>query len=225
MSNLRSLLLKPLTVGFFLLVLSTVVLAQHYQQTNLVSNVPGRASVTDPNLVNSWGLVHGSGTPWWVADNGAGVSTLYNGSGQIVPLVVAIPAASGKGTGAPTGVVFNGNPHEFLLAPETPALFIFATEDGTISAAATLSFMILASTVWEFPRNFSMTISFPQALLRSTFKELDLIFTSPMPSKMRQNTMTYTAQVWAMSTFSALEATCYSGFNTEYGLTVRGVLH
>jgi len=126
--------LKPLTIGFSVLLFSSVVLAQHYQQTNLVSNVPGRAAVTDPNLVNSWGLVHGPGTPWWVADNGTGLSTLYDGAGHILPLVVRIPTASGTGTGNPTGIVFNGNPHEFLITPGNRAFFIFVTEDGTISA-------------------------------------------------------------------------------------------
>jgi len=28
--------------------------AQHYLQTNLVSDVPGLATTTDPNLVNAW---------------------------------------------------------------------------------------------------------------------------------------------------------------------------
>jgi uncharacterized protein (TIGR03118 family) len=134
MSKLRSVFLKPLTVGFSLAVFSTVVLAQHYQQTNLVSNVPGRAQVTDPNLVNSWGLVRGSLTPWWVADNGTGLSTLYDGSGNILSLVVTVSGASDKAAGNPTGIVFNGNPNEFLLAPKTPSLFIFVAEDGTISA-------------------------------------------------------------------------------------------
>src|SRR6266567_2024017 len=138
MSNSRSLFLKPLTIGFSVLLFSSVVLAQHYQQTNLVSNVPGRAVFSDPNLVNSWGLVHGPGTPWWVADNGTGKSTLYsiiNGVTQIVPLVVNIPAPKGqKGSGTPTGIVFNGNPSVFLIAPGKQAIFIFVTEDGTIAA-------------------------------------------------------------------------------------------
>jgi hypothetical protein len=90
MSNLRFAFLKPVTLGFSLLTLSALGLAQHYEQTNLVSDVPGRAQVTDSNLVNSWGLVRGPGTPWWVADNGTGVSTLYDGAGNIVPLVVTI---------------------------------------------------------------------------------------------------------------------------------------
>ena len=61
----------------------TLAWAQHYQQTNLVSNVPvtPAASVTDPNLQNAWGLVHGPTSPWWIANNAGGTSTLYNTSG------------------------------------------------------------------------------------------------------------------------------------------------
>ena len=52
----------------------------HYAQRNLVSDVPGAAELTDPNLVNAWGLAFGPTTPAWVADNGTDVSTLYSGA-------------------------------------------------------------------------------------------------------------------------------------------------
>jgi uncharacterized protein (TIGR03118 family) len=113
--------------------------AQHYKQTNLVSNVSSAAPVMDPNLQNAWGLVHGPTTPWWVSNNASGTSTLYTGAGQIVALPtptggVTIPnAPSQPAPGSPTGVMFNGSPTDFLLAPKAPAFFIFATEDGTIS--------------------------------------------------------------------------------------------
>src|SRR3982074_1291555 len=71
-----------------MLCLSTDALAQRFQQTNLVSDVPGLAPTTDPNLVNPWGLARSATSPWWVADNHTGVSTLYTGAGAIVPLVV-----------------------------------------------------------------------------------------------------------------------------------------
>jgi uncharacterized protein (TIGR03118 family) len=105
---------------------------QHYTQTNLVSDMPGVAATTDPNLVNAWGMSRGSTTPWWVSDNGMGVATLYTGTGTPVPLVVTIPGAESGQTGTPTGQVFNGTT-DFNLAPGTSAKFIFATEDGTIS--------------------------------------------------------------------------------------------
>lgn len=103
---------------------------QHYKQTNLVSD-----TTNDANIVNGWGMSRGTGTPWWISDNGTGKSTLYTGTGAIAPLVVTIPSGDPKKnpTGTPTGQVFNGT-SDFELAPKSPALFIFATEDGTISA-------------------------------------------------------------------------------------------
>ena len=70
-----------------------------FGQTNLVSDIPGLAKVTDPRLVNAWGVSESSGSPFWISDNGAGLSTLYSvpGSGPPsvtkVPLTVAIPGA------------------------------------------------------------------------------------------------------------------------------------
>jgi hypothetical protein len=66
-----------------------------YQQTNLISDIPGVARITDPNLVNPWGQAASATSPLWVADNGSNVSTLYSGGvkGSIpsmVPLVVSI---------------------------------------------------------------------------------------------------------------------------------------
>ncbi len=78
--------------------------ARHYQQTNLVSDVPGLAAVTDPHLVNAWGLSRSATSPWWVADNGTGLSTLYNGAGAIQALVVTVPNIPGAtDPSAPTG--------------------------------------------------------------------------------------------------------------------------
>ncbi|HEY3704429.1 MAG TPA: TIGR03118 family protein [Terracidiphilus sp.] len=123
----------PIAAG--LLCLSAGLAAQptqHYAQTNLVSDQPGMAAATDPNLVNAWGMSRGTATPWWVSDNGMGVTTLYTGTGSIVPLVVTIPGAESGQSGTPTGQVFNGTT-DFNLASGAPAKFIFATEDGTIS--------------------------------------------------------------------------------------------
>ena len=91
---------------------------------NLVSDGAVPADHTDPNLVNGWGITRGPTTPWWVADNGTDVSTLYRGDGTIVPLVVSVP-------GGPTGTVFN-NTSSFVLRGIAPARFLFATEAGTI---------------------------------------------------------------------------------------------
>ena len=89
---------------------------QHYQQTNLVSDEAGLAKATDPQLVNPWGLARSGTSPWWVADNGTGVSTIYNGAGAIQALVVTVPTApGGPNPSAPTGIVSNGSTTDFLL--------------------------------------------------------------------------------------------------------------
>jgi len=109
-----------------------------YQQTNLVSDLPGVAAVTDPHLVNAWGMSHSPTSPWWISDNGAGVSTLYNGSGTPAALVVTIPPPAGSPAGTiatPTGNVFNST-SSFVVTKDGKSgrpNFIFATEDGTIS--------------------------------------------------------------------------------------------
>jgi uncharacterized protein (TIGR03118 family) len=124
-------------------------------QTNLVSDLPGVAAVQDANLVNPWGISESSGSPFWISDNNAGVSTLYSVPGanntpvSINKLVVSIPAPGDPfgASGTPTGTVFNidggsaggfkvsgfTNPTTGTPAPTSaPAIFLFATEDGTI---------------------------------------------------------------------------------------------
>src|SRR5271157_1230598 len=100
-----------------------------FAQHNLVSDIPGFAYLTDPNLVNPWGVSFSPTSPFWVSDNGTGVSTLYTAAPSKVPLTVTIPPPAGGTSSAPTGQVFNSNPANF-----SGAHFIFATEDGTISS-------------------------------------------------------------------------------------------
>lgn len=110
-----------------------------YVQTNLVSDGAIPANVTDPNLVNAWGIAFFPGGPFWINDNGKGMSTLYLGDGTPFSLLpsVTIPPPNGSPAGttsAPTGIVFNSSLGFNLPSSSTPALFIFDTEDGTISA-------------------------------------------------------------------------------------------
>jgi uncharacterized protein (TIGR03118 family) len=137
---------KPsVALGLALLLLPGLAVAQHYTQTNLVSNT-GNAPLTDPNLQNAWGLVASpTGSPWWVSNNAGGTSTLYSidpttGAASLVPInpapneFVKVPGApqTPPVPGSPTGIMFNGSPTDFLLAPGAPALFLFVTEDGTV---------------------------------------------------------------------------------------------
>lgn len=110
-----------------------------YRQTNLVSDVSnppgGPARHMDRNLVNPWGIATGPTTPIWISDNNAGVSTVYNGDGQTQRPPVTIPAPGSPTGGTPTGVVFNPT-DDFSVSAHSKtgkAVFIFATEDGTIA--------------------------------------------------------------------------------------------
>jgi len=73
----RSLLLFGLLMR---LTISSALWAQQagYSQTNLVSNVSGVATATDPQLSNPWGISVLPGQDFWIADNNSGVSTLYD---------------------------------------------------------------------------------------------------------------------------------------------------
>ena len=92
-----------------------------YVETNLVSNIPGLAGNTDANLVNPWGISSTPTSPFWVSDNGTGLTTLYNSVGTPQSLVVTIP------NGAPTGQVFNST------AAFNGDLFLFSSESGVIT--------------------------------------------------------------------------------------------
>jgi uncharacterized protein (TIGR03118 family) len=120
--------------------------ANKYVQTDLVSDIPGLAAVTDPNLLNPWGIAFFPGqSPFWINGNNAGLSFLYDGMGVPFPGLasVIIPAPTSPTGGTPTGIIANffvGN--AAFLIPDPihtgqnfgPALFIFDTEDGTIEA-------------------------------------------------------------------------------------------
>src|SRR5436305_12585499 len=116
--------------------LTTFANADTYSWTNFQSDIAGVAQHVDPNLVNPWGMSVSTGGTIWVSDNGTGVSTLYHQDGTAVSLVVEIPtAARNREGGNPTGQVFNDT--EFFQVTKNgnsaPAIFIFVSEDGSIS--------------------------------------------------------------------------------------------
>ncbi|MFM0140012.1 TIGR03118 family protein [Caballeronia grimmiae] len=133
----------------------TTVHAGHddaYVVTPLVSNVAGSAPKVDGVLQNAWGIAFSpAGSPFWVSDNATGCSTLYDGEGTKVPLQVAIPLPGNvipasacrpayhnnpknPAPAAPTGIVWNASSAFLVPGTTIPAAFIFATEDGTLSA-------------------------------------------------------------------------------------------
>ncbi|GAC1305719.1 MAG: TIGR03118 family protein [Steroidobacteraceae bacterium] len=108
-----------------------------YSVHNLVSDGAVPADHIDPNLKNPWGLVFGPTSPSWIANNGTGTSTLYDGAGAIIPLVVKIPPGS-REPGNPTGIVFNAT-DDFKVsegALSGASVFIFAGENGTLNGWA-----------------------------------------------------------------------------------------
>jgi len=106
--------------------------ATTYYQTNLVSDIPGLAARTDPNLVNPWGISSSAASPFWVSDAGAGKSTLYNTAGVPQALVVTIPPPSGGNFSGPTGQVFNSTGSGFAVNGQ-PSTFLFSTLSGTVA--------------------------------------------------------------------------------------------
>src|SRR2546428_7220569 len=115
------------------------LLSVTFTQTNLVSDVPGMAGATDANLVNPWGMTVGLNGGVWVAENGTGKATAFDGTGQALPSgspqVVSVPSPDGIGLSSPTGVATNAT-GGFVIssgANAGPSSELFYTEDGTIA--------------------------------------------------------------------------------------------
>ncbi len=122
------------------LLLPTFSSAQKYHRTDLTTNssTVSNAPNVDDQLLNAWGMSRSSGGPWWISDNGSGLTTVYDGSGKpfvpggsTQPLVVKIATPDGTGKATPTGTVFN--PTSGFQVGGGKAIFLFVTEDGTIS--------------------------------------------------------------------------------------------
>ncbi len=123
--------LRIITLCAGAVVLSTTLTAPAQAATNtkfdvvnVVSDIKGKAAVTDPKLVNPWGLAMGK--TLWVSNTGTGSATVYSGAGQKEATEVAIPG------GAPTGQVFNSSGEGFTVKGK-PASFIFSSPSGAIS--------------------------------------------------------------------------------------------
>jgi uncharacterized protein (TIGR03118 family) len=114
--------------GFGAVINNASVADAAYVQTNLVSDISGLAELTDPALQNPWGVAETTTSPFWVSDQGSGESTLYTVHGTNVvsesALTVTSPGPTGQVANTTSGFVVNGS----------PAAFIFANLNGTISA-------------------------------------------------------------------------------------------
>ena len=119
--------------------LLAVASSAQYMRMDLNSNQSGVAPNINPQLINAWGIVQLGTSPIWLSDNGSGLSTLYNGTGKQLGLIVVVPGFDGA-QGTPTGVVGNtGGTTDFMFTNSANgksgrAIFIFATLDGAIVA-------------------------------------------------------------------------------------------
>jgi uncharacterized protein (TIGR03118 family) len=114
-----------------------------FVQVNLVSDIPGLATITDPELVNPWGVSHSTTSPFWSSNQGTNTATLYmvtdNTTVSKVPIngngIVNIPVTA-NGPQGPTGQVNNTNTLSFPVSGGDggSAHFIFANLNGNISA-------------------------------------------------------------------------------------------
>ena len=114
-----------------------------FVQHNLVSDITGMADHLDPCLINPWGIVATSTSPFWLSLNGSGLSGIYDGNGNVNALIVGVPGPAGTATpgqqcrstafgpGAPSGIIVNDT-MAFLIGG-TPATFIFSSEQGVIA--------------------------------------------------------------------------------------------
>lgn len=128
--------------------LSLPAAAQLFTITRLDSDIDNVGSQpTDPDLVNPWGIVASSTSPWWVSDNGTGKLTLYDGNGVKQGLVVNVPQWDNSPGGNPSGQIFNGT-QDFKLSNNRPATFIVSTEDGTIQGWNGGSTTLIAVNGW-----------------------------------------------------------------------------
>jgi uncharacterized protein (TIGR03118 family) len=133
-----------------------------YFQNNIVSDVPGMAAVTDPNLQNPWGMSFSATSPFWFSDQASVPPTavLHDGFGNPTNLIVTIPTLPGTvagpppvclaACGGPTGTVFANIAGNFVLKDGSPATFLFDTLDGQIvgwnSAAGTVALNAATTT-------------------------------------------------------------------------------
>src|SRR6266478_5029024 len=104
-----------------------------YKQTNLVSDTAGMAANTDAKLVNPWGIAFVPGHPFWISDNNSGFTTLYDQNGALNGSFTVPPPNGSSNPATPTGIVAPPSGVTFNVNGQ-PGIFIFDTEDGTISA-------------------------------------------------------------------------------------------
>jgi uncharacterized protein (TIGR03118 family) len=139
-SSFQAVILTTVAIGALCAGVETA--QAQFKQTNLASDVGGIAAITDPNLVNTWGVAAIPGkSPFWIDNQGTGTSSLFavTGRTQIAPVNLNMVAGTnfaaipgGGPVSGPTGIVANSG-MSFSVGG-APAAFIFANLNGTIAA-------------------------------------------------------------------------------------------
>jgi uncharacterized protein (TIGR03118 family) len=142
MPKMHRFLLGLVCLGLFF-VSSAHAQTNSYKQTNLVTaDTTVMAAHTDSHLINPWGIAFQPGLPFWISDNNAGVSTLYDKTGAPNQLFTVPPPTGSSNPSTPTGIVYNATGG--FSVNGFSSVFIFATEDGTLSGWYTGNSAILA---------------------------------------------------------------------------------
>jgi uncharacterized protein (TIGR03118 family) len=103
--------------------------ASRFNVVPLVSDQPGVAPNTDPNLINPWGLARVPGGTEVVSDNETDKATQYRrDTGNRIAPAIDVPGAPTGAAFVPTGTGFEIRSH----GVRGPAKFLFDTESGTI---------------------------------------------------------------------------------------------
>src|SRR3984893_14147257 len=135
-----------------------------YKQTNLVSDTAGMVANRDSKLVNPWGIAFIPGNPFWISDNNSGFTTLYDQNGALNGSFTVAPPNGSSNPATPTGIVAPPSGAGFNVNGQ-PGIFIFDTEDGTISA-------------WTGGASTILTVdnsAIPSAAMGAVYKGLALI--------------------------------------------------
>jgi uncharacterized protein (TIGR03118 family) len=111
-----------------------IPIASDYRTVVLVADATGfNAGRIDENLGNAWGIAINPNGPVWISANHTGKSVIYDANGNQLRAAVNIPLGANLNGASPTGVIFNGTP-DFVIPGKGKSLFVFATEDGILSA-------------------------------------------------------------------------------------------
>jgi uncharacterized protein (TIGR03118 family) len=146
---MRTTLIRATCLTLLTVISSEAQVKPAFRNHVLVANkAKYKPDILDPSLVNAWGIAirpAGLGGHFWIANYGKGTSDEYVGDVGGIALyqdglkTVTIPNSAPSVAG-PTGVVFNpyasftitqAHPNGPITAP---AKFLFATDNGTISA-------------------------------------------------------------------------------------------